>query len=150
MTPMTAIKGNIQPWKSIERPCKTIKKRPHKIIKVLQDHKRPYKATIGRLRPCQVRQGQIWPRKHKAMILSHFELTTFSSILSNFHCEHFLFDQERILFANISSSLWNIFCSRTFFVPFVPFFYSCFHANNNKASYRTFEQSSRSKILTIN
>ena len=53
--------------------------------------------------------------------------------------EHFLFDFEQILFANFFfCSIWSIF-------------YSCFHAkkknNNNKASFRTFEHSSRSKTF---
>ena len=68
--------------------------------------------------------------------------------------------------ANIFSSIMNTFCSRTFFVRFrtnfvrkrflsiCTIFHSCFHANkkknnnnnkNIKASFRTFEQNSRSK-----
>ena len=49
----------------------------------------------------------------------------------------FFFDLEQIYFANIFCSVWNIFCS-------------CFQANHNKASFRSFEQSSRSKSHKYN
>ena len=106
---------------------------------------------LGSTRPCQALQDNI--RSYKARPQMHGQgnndFVTLNSRLSVQFC-----------------SIRNKFCSRTFSAPlgtfFVRFgtnfvrehfsfhlyhFYSCFHANNNnKASFRTFEQSSRSKI----
>ena len=49
---------------------------------VAQEHDQSYKTMIG----------LTWPRKYKPVILFHFEITTLSSIWSNFHSEHFLFN----------------------------------------------------------
>ena len=112
-------------------------------------------------RPCQALHGYKWPRKKNPMILSHFEITTLSSIWRNFHCQQFLFDQEQIFlrehflfsFATCFVRYGTNFV-RERFLFHLYHFYSCFHANNtkkknNKASFRTFEQSSRSKKLFV-
>ena len=75
----------------------------HKIPnKIMRDHKRPYKTTIGRSRPCYVLQG-------------HFEIMTFCSNA-----------MEAILILNIFRSFCNFFCLiwkkfrwQTFLVPFL-------------------------------
>ena len=91
--------------------------------------------------------------------LSHnFHTTLYSSIIVLysfrncfvFHYEKFLFLFAYFLFAKFFCSIWNIFCSLTFFVPFGIFFANNFtpprrRKNNNKASFRTFEHSLRSK-----
>ena len=74
---------------------------------------------------------------------------------------------QTLSYPNTLSAIWNIFCSHTFFDTFGTFFFSkvfcsiwnifCswFHAtkkkkkNNNKACFRTFEHSSRSKKLAV-
>ena len=74
--------------------------------KTMQYHKRPYKTMQGHTRPQYVAQGHA--RSYKAtdgrenikQWFCHFELVTFCSIWSNFHCEHFLlmiprFQQEQ-------------------------------------------------------
>ena len=87
-----------------------------------------------------------WATKvHSTLYSSIIVLHSFSNFI--------LFHYEDFLLANFFCSIWIIFCSRIFFVPFGNFlfhlehFCSWFHAtkNNNKASFRTFEHSSRSK-----
>ena len=81
--------------------------------------------------------------------LSQFSIQ-FEAILIG---EHFFFHSEQILFANIFCSQCKIFCSRTYFVTFVTFLelYSTptrrrRRTKKSKASLRTFQHSSRSKI----
>ena len=81
----------------------------HSEIWIMQDHKRSYKTTIGRSRPC------------------------------------------KILFLNISFPLKQILVAKIF-CSTCKSFWLCFHANNNinnKASFRTFDQSSRSKSVAL-
>ena len=60
--------------------------------------------------------GHKWPRKHKALILSLFELTTSVQLRAIFIVKFFC------SLWHIFCSIWNKFCSRTFLVPFVPIF----------------------------
>ena len=120
--------------------------------KAIQDHNKSLKAMLG----CT------WPHM-TVKRFCHFELTAFCLIWSNF-CSRTFFCS----FCSIFCSIWNKFClqtifvrfinefcSRAFFVPFIcNIFLTWFHANknnskNNKASFRTFERCSRSKINKI-
>ena len=95
-----------------------------KCILIYDCEKRPYNTIKSHTKP----QGQARSfkatdgRKNIKQWFVHFQLATFCSIWSNFHCEHFF-------------SFLNIFFEPIFFM--IP----------NKASFRTFEHSSRSKRM---
>ena len=127
-------------------------KRPNMDMKCDEEEQQKKKLFSG---PFSVACGQ----EHIKQWSCHFEhdfhsrtlffpfVKNFVRLVTNFVGEHFLFYLEnilfvleQILFANTFCSIWSIFCS-------------CFYANNNnknnKASFRTFEQSSWSKTWSF-